>query len=51
MSERVLNHQSLGLVKSYNVQEYLDEKRDALARWAQEFACQLKSLGDQTEMW
>ncbi len=36
VSERVLNHQSQGLVKVYNIHEYLDEKRDALARWAQE---------------
>ncbi len=36
VSERVLNHQSQGLVKNYNVHEYLSEKADALARWAQE---------------
>ncbi len=36
VSERVLNHQAQGLTKIYNVHEYLDEKRDALARWAQE---------------
>ena len=38
VSERVLNHQAQGLTKVYNVHEYLDEKRDALARWAQEIA-------------
>ncbi len=38
VSERVLNHQAQGLTKIYNVHEYLDEKRDALARWAQEVA-------------
>ncbi len=32
--ERVLNHQPRGLVKTYNRHEYLNEKRDALARWA-----------------
>ncbi len=36
VSERVLNHQSGGLVKNYTVHEYLDEKRDALVQWAQE---------------
>ena len=36
VSERVLNHQAQGLTKIYNVHEYLDEKRDALSRWAQE---------------
>ncbi len=36
VSERVLNHLPQGLGKIYNVHEYLDEKRDALARWAQE---------------
>jgi len=34
VSERVLNHQSTGLVRTYNVHEYLDEKREALERWA-----------------
>ena len=34
VSERVLNHQSTGLVKTYNLHEYLDEKREALERWA-----------------
>ncbi len=38
VSERVLNHLPQGLGKIYNVHEYLDEKRDALARWAQEVA-------------
>ncbi len=38
VSERVLNHLPRGLGKIYNVHEYLDEKRDALARWAQEVA-------------
>ena len=38
VSERVLNHQAQGLTKVYNLHEYLDEKRDALARWAQEVA-------------
>ena len=36
VGERVLNHLPQGLGKIYNVHEYLDEKRDALARWAQE---------------
>ena len=36
VSERVLNHQAQGLAKVYNQHEYLAEKRDALARWAQE---------------
>ena len=36
VSERVLNHLPQGLGKIYNVHEYLEEKRDALARWAQE---------------
>ncbi len=36
VSERVLNHQAQGLTKVYNLHEYLDEKRDALSRWAQE---------------
>ena len=38
VSERVLNHLPQGLGKIYNVHEYLDEKADALARWAQEVA-------------
>jgi integrase len=38
VSERVLNHQAQGLTKIYNLHEYLVEKRDALARWAQEVA-------------
>jgi integrase len=36
VSERILNHLPQGLTKTYNKYEYLDEKRDALARWAQE---------------
>ena len=36
VSERVLNHQAQGLTKVYNLHEYLTEKADALARWAQE---------------
>ena len=36
VSERVLNHLPRGLAKVYNVHEYLDEKRAALAQWAQE---------------
>jgi integrase len=36
VGERVLNHLPQGLAKTYNVYEYLDEKQDALARWAQE---------------
>ena len=35
VGERVLNHLPRGLSKTYNVHEYEDEKRDALARWAQ----------------
>ncbi len=35
VGERVLNHSPRGLSKIYNVYEYQDEKRDALARWAQ----------------
>jgi len=38
VSERVLNHLPQGIRKGYNVHEYLDEKRDALAKWAQEVA-------------
>jgi len=38
VSERVLNHLPQGLGKIYNVHEYLDEKAEALARWAQEVA-------------
>ncbi len=34
VSERVLNRLPQGLGKIYNVHEYLDEKRDALVRWA-----------------
>ncbi len=34
VSERVLNHLPQGLGKIYNVHEYLDEKRDALEKWA-----------------
>ena len=36
VGERVLNHLPQGLGKIYNVHEYLDEKRAALAQWAQE---------------
>ncbi len=36
VGERVLNHLPKGLAKTYNVHEYLDEKADALDRWAQE---------------
>jgi len=36
VSERVLNHLPQGLGKIYNVHEYLDEKAEALTRWAQE---------------
>ncbi len=36
VGERVLNHLPKGLAKTYNVHEYLDEKREALAKWAQE---------------
>ena len=32
--EKVLNHQPAILVKTYNVHDYTDEKRDALERWA-----------------
>ncbi len=35
VSERVLNHQQDRLVRTYNKHEYLDEKRNALAQWAQ----------------
>ena len=38
VSERVLNHLPQGLGKIYNLHEYLPEKADALARWAQEVA-------------
>ncbi len=34
--DRVLNHLPQGLEKTYNLYGYLDEKRDALSRWAQE---------------
>ena len=36
VGECVLNHLPKGLAKTYNVHEYLDEKREALADWAQE---------------
>ena len=36
VGERVLNHLPQGLTKTYNIHHYLDEKQDALARWAQE---------------
>ncbi len=36
VGERVLNHLPQGLTRTYNIHEYLDEKQDALARWAQE---------------
>ena len=38
VSERVLNHLPQGLEKIYNLHEYLPEKAEALARWAQEVA-------------
>ena len=38
VSERVLNHLPQGLGKIYNLHEYLPEKAEALARWAQEVA-------------
>ncbi len=34
--ERVLNHLPQGLEKTYNVYDYLKQKRDALGQWAQE---------------
>ena len=38
VSERVLNHLPQDLGKTYKLHEYLPEKADALARWAQEIA-------------
>ena len=38
VAERVLNHQPQGLVKTYNLHEYENEKREALDRWAQRVA-------------
>ena len=35
VSEKALNHAQEKLVQTYNRHEYLDEKRDALERWAQ----------------
>ena len=35
VSEKVLAHYPRGISKVYNVHDYADEKRDALARWAQ----------------
>ena len=34
VSERILNHLPQGLGKIYNVHEYMDEKRNALEKWA-----------------
>ncbi len=34
VGERVLNHMPRGLARVYNVHEYSNEKREALARWA-----------------
>jgi integrase len=36
VAERVVNHAKQGLVKVYDLHAYEDEKREALARWAQE---------------
>jgi integrase len=36
VAERVLNHVPRGLAKTYNVYQYLDEKREALDLWARE---------------
>lgn len=36
VGERVLNHLPRGLSRIYNVHEYLDEKRGALAKWSVE---------------
>ena len=36
VGERVLNHLPQGLSKVYNLHDFLPQKRDALARWAQE---------------
>jgi integrase len=34
IAERCLNHAQPGIVATYDVHQYLDEKRDALTRWA-----------------
>ena len=36
VAERVINHAKQGLIKTYDLHEYEDEKRDGLNRWAQE---------------
>jgi integrase len=38
VAERILNHQPKGLIAVYNKHEYLDEKRAALAKWAETVA-------------
>jgi integrase len=34
IAERVLNHKARGIVATYDTHSYLDEKRDALQKWA-----------------
>ena len=34
IAERVLNHKAPGIQSTYDVHEYLDEKREALTKWA-----------------
>ncbi len=34
VAERVINHIPDGMVKVYDLHTYLDEKRDALSKWA-----------------
>ena len=36
VAQRVLNHAPRGMDAIYNVYQYLDERRDALERWARE---------------
>lgn len=44
IAERVLNHAQPGIVAAYDVHAYLDEKREALQRWADHLSS-LKCLG------
>jgi hypothetical protein len=34
VAEKVIGHKLEGMLAVYNVHEYLDEKRDALCKWA-----------------
>jgi integrase len=45
IAERCLNHAQPGIVATYDVHQYLDEKRDALNKWA----AHLESLCEKTQ--